>query len=147
MSAARPGSRSLFRFARDADARPWDGVETRLGNRLAAVAANAVGALLNALERLFDRLQNFGVGLLELQLDVDLVVARRLVGEVSLTRVRVKRHGQRITATAGEDVSPFPQQHLFEGRYVHWQLDILTIRHAAPQAACVSGHLRSPRRR
>src|ERR687898_818285 len=127
MSAARPGSRILFRFARDADACPRDGVETCLGNGLAAVAANAVGAFLNPLERLFDSLQNLGVGLLELQLDVDFVVAGRLVGEVSLARVRVERHGQWIAAPAGEDVSPFPQQHLFEGRYVHWQLDILTI--------------------
>ena len=108
----------------------------RLGNRLAAVAADAVGALVNPLERLFDGLQNLGVGLLELQLDVDFVVAGRLIGQVALARVRVERDRQRIAAAAGEDVSPFPQQHLFEGRYVHRQLDILTIRHAAPQAAC-----------
>ena len=50
---------------------------------------------------------------------------------------RIEGHGKRIASAAGEDVSPFPQQHLFEGRYVHSQLDILTTRHGAPQAACV----------
>ena len=45
------------------------------GDRLAAVAADAVGALLDAPQRFFDRLQDLGVGLLQLQLDVDFVVA------------------------------------------------------------------------
>ncbi len=57
------------------DARPRNGVKPRLGNRLAAVAADAVGAFVDAPERFFDRLQNLGVRLLELQLDVDFVVA------------------------------------------------------------------------
>jgi hypothetical protein len=65
-------------------------------------------------------LQNFGVCLLQLQLDVNLVVARRLVGQVTLSRVGVERYGQRVATAAGDDVSPFPQQHLFEWRHVHW---------------------------
>ena len=44
-SAARPGSRILLRFAGNTDASPRDGVQPGLGNRLAAVAADAIGAL------------------------------------------------------------------------------------------------------
>ena len=57
-------------------------------DRLAAVAADAVGALLHPAERLFDRLQDLGVGLLQFELDVDFVVAAGLVGEVSLPGVQ-----------------------------------------------------------
>ena len=112
---------ALFRLAGDADARPGNRVQPGLGNRLAAVAAYAIGTFLNPLERLFDRLQNLRVGLLELQLDVDFVVARRLIRQISLARVGVQRDRQRIAAAAGEDISPFAQQHLFVGAGVHRQ--------------------------
>ena len=42
-------------------------------------------------ERLFDRLQDLGVGLLQLQLDVDFVVAAGLVGHVALAGVVLHR--------------------------------------------------------
>jgi hypothetical protein len=74
---------------------------------------------------------------IRLQLNMDFVVAGRLIRQVTLARVRVERHREGFTAAAGEDVPPFPQQHLLEGRNVHWQLGILAIPHAAPQAACV----------
>src|SRR5262245_41009700 len=65
----------LLLFAGDADARPRDGVQPRGGHVLAAIPAQAVGPLLHALEGLFDRLQDLGVGLFQLQLDVHLVGA------------------------------------------------------------------------
>src|SRR6187200_2911340 len=69
----------LLLFAGDADARPRDGIEPRGGDGFPAIPAQAVGPLLHALEGFFDRLQDLGVGLFQLQLDVHLVGAGRLV--------------------------------------------------------------------
>src|SRR6187402_1725452 len=74
----------LFLLAGDADPGPRDRVQTRFGNRFSAVAADAVNAFVDAAQRLFDRLQNFGVGLLQLQLNVNLVRSARLIRHVAL---------------------------------------------------------------
>src|SRR5688500_5016136 len=88
---------SLLFLARDADAGPWTGVEPRLGDRVAAVAADPVGPLIDAAQRLFDRLEDLGVGLLQLELDVHLVVATGLVGHVALApRVVLHRPLERL---------------------------------------------------
>ena len=56
---------------------------------LAAVAADAVGPLLDAPQSLFDCLEDLGVSLLQLELYVDFVVAAGLIGQVPLAAVRV----------------------------------------------------------
>src|ERR1700687_1915774 len=72
-------SRVLFFLARDTDAGPRNRVQTRLRNWLAAIPADPVGALVDAPERLLDRLQDLRVGLLQLELDVHLGVATGLI--------------------------------------------------------------------
>src|SRR5687767_6604481 len=74
----------LFFLATLAGPRPWDRVQPRFGDRLATLAADAVRPLLDAAERTLDRLQDLGVGLFELELNMDFVVAGRLVGHVAL---------------------------------------------------------------
>jgi hypothetical protein len=56
----------LLFFAGDADARPRNRVQPRRRDRFAAVAADAIGAFVDPGQGLFDRLQNFGVGLFQL---------------------------------------------------------------------------------
>src|SRR4030095_9200055 len=94
----------------DADARPRDRAEPRLGDRFAAVAADAVGALLNPPQRFFDGLQDLGVGLFQLQLNVDFVVAAGLIRHVSLTSVVLHRRLQRFDAARAEYLATFLEQ-------------------------------------
>src|SRR5204862_3777658 len=101
----------LFFLAGDADARPRDRVEPCIRNRLAAVAADAIGALVDAPERVFDRLQDLRVGLFQFELDVDLVGAARLVRHVALPpRVVLHRPLQRLGGRASEQLAAFLQQ-------------------------------------
>ena len=79
-------SRSLF-FAGYADAGPRNGLEPRLGNHLTAVAADAVCAHIEAHEGVFDCLKNLRLGLLDCELDVDLIVATGLIRHVAFARV------------------------------------------------------------
>src|SRR4029077_18635957 len=84
-------SRILLLFAGDADAGPRDGVQPRLGDGFAAIPADAVGTLIEAQQRFFNSLQDFRVGLLQFELNVDLVIATRLVGHVALAGVVLHR--------------------------------------------------------
>src|SRR4029453_4629734 len=100
-------SRLLFFLAADAGAGPRDGVESRLRVRLAAVAADAEGADVDAVERLFDRLEDLGVGLFQFQLDVDFVVPARLIGHVALAS-GVVLHGPLERLWGGAPGAPPP---------------------------------------
>src|SRR5205085_7898444 len=96
------------------------------------------GALFDAAERLFDRLKNLGVGLLQFQLDVDFVVAAGLVGEIPLARVDVA-HGllKGLDAAARrEDLGALLQQRFFVGRSIHYRL--------SPRGACSGAASRRP---
>ena len=69
------------------------------------------------IERFLDRLQDLGVGLLQLELDVDFVVAAGLVGQVALPAVDVHRRRQRPRARRRrQDLAPLAQQHVLERR-------------------------------
>ena len=54
-------------------------------------------------QRFFDRLQDLGVGLLQLELNVDFVVAARLVGHVALAGVVLHRRLKRLDAAGPEN--------------------------------------------
>src|SRR5688500_9861879 len=82
----------LLFLAGDAHARPGNGVEPGVGNHLSTIAAHAIRARLHALKRFLDGLQDLGIGLLQFELDVDLVVAAGLVCHVALA-ARVVLHG------------------------------------------------------
>src|SRR5688572_30150226 len=105
------GSGLLLFLARNAHARPRNRVEPRVGNHLTAVAAQTVGAGLDALERFLDRLQNLRVRLFQLELNVDLVVAARLVRHVALT-ARVVLHGplQGLGSGTTQQFAPLAEQ-------------------------------------
>src|SRR5215467_5357082 len=103
-------SRVLLFLARDADACPRNRVETCVGDRLAAVAANPVRALVDAPQRFFNRLKDFRVGLLQLQLNVDFVVAAGLIGHVALTRVVFYRRLKRLDAAGPENFGSLLQK-------------------------------------
>jgi hypothetical protein len=55
----------LLRFAIDADTRPGNCFKTRWGDWAFAFHADAIGAMLDAMDCLFDSAQKFGVGLFE----------------------------------------------------------------------------------
>src|SRR5215208_354249 len=74
----------LFFLAADAGARPWNRGQPRLRDRLAAVAADSVAAVVDASQRAVDGLQDLGVGLFQFELDVYFVVPARLIGHVAL---------------------------------------------------------------
>src|SRR5262245_27990024 len=101
-AAWRDRSRTLLFLAGDADASPRDRPQARFRDRLAAVAADAVGALLDSPQRFFDGLQDLGVGLFQLQLDMNFVVAAGLIRHVSLTSVVLHRRLQRFDAARAE---------------------------------------------
>ena len=79
--------------------------EPRRRNRVAAVAADPVGPLLDAAEGLFDRLEDLGVGLLEFELDVDFVVAARLIRHVALAGVIFHRRLERLDSSRAENLA------------------------------------------
>jgi hypothetical protein len=103
----------------DAHPRPGNRIEAGLGNRFTAIAADAVGALFDALKRLFDRLQNLGVGLLQLERDVDLVVAGRLVRHVALPGVIFHGRLQRLDAAGVNDLVALSNQRVLVGLLIH----------------------------
>ena len=93
--------------------------QPRFGNRLAAVAAHAVGALFDARKRLLDGLQNLRVGLLQLQLNVDFVVPARLIRHVALARVVLHRRLQRLDASGADNLAALSQQRVLVLLHVH----------------------------
>src|SRR6187399_2385161 len=110
----------LFFLAGDAHARPRNRVEPGVGNHLAAVAAQAKGASLHALERFLDGLQDLGVGLLQLQLNVNLVVAAGLIRHVALpARVVLHRPLQGFGGAATEQLASLAEQRVPIVRHVH----------------------------
>src|SRR5215510_12274235 len=74
----------LLFLATLAGPRPRNRVEARFSNRLAALLADPVRALLDSAQGALDRLQDFGVGLFEFELNVDFVVPCGLIGHVAL---------------------------------------------------------------
>src|SRR5512139_2858697 len=110
----------LLFLAGDAHPGPWNGLQPGLGDRLAAVLADAIGPLVDAPERLFDRLQDLRVCLFELQLDVDFVVAAGLVRPVTLA-AGVVFHGplQRLGGGAAQQFAPLAEQRVPVVRLVH----------------------------
>jgi len=46
---------------------------------------------------------------------MDLIVPGGLIGQIALAGVGVHRSGNLLGAAFGEDLSPFPEQHLFVG--------------------------------
>ena len=88
---------------------------------LAAIAADAVGALVDTQQRFFDGLEDFGVGLLQLELNVDFVVAARLVGHVALAGVVLHRRLKRFDAACPEDLGAFSEERVLEKLNVHWR--------------------------
>src|SRR5678815_404237 len=74
----------LFFLASLAGPRPRNGIQACFSDRLAALLADPVRTLLDSAQGAFDRLQDFGVGLFEFELNVDFVVACGLVGHVAL---------------------------------------------------------------
>src|SRR6187200_1865968 len=101
----------LLFFATDADAGPRDCRQPCLGDGLAAVAAHAVDALIDALQRFIDRLENFGIRLFQLQLNVNFIVATGLVGHIALTTgVVLHRPLQRLGRGAAQKLPAFAQQ-------------------------------------
>src|SRR4026208_356978 len=63
---------------------PWNRVQPRLGDLLTALLAHAERSFLDTTQGAFDRLEDLGVGLFELELNVDFVVPRGLVGHVDM---------------------------------------------------------------
>src|SRR5262249_16310919 len=112
-------SRFLFFLAADADARPGDRVESSRRDRLPAVTADAVGALLDAPQGFVDRLKDLGVGLLEFQLDVNLVVTARLVGHVALPAGIVLHRPLEWLRAGADQLTAFPEQRIPKNRDVH----------------------------
>src|SRR5262245_59698185 len=103
--------RLLFFLAGDTGPGPRNRREPRLGDRLAAVAADAVRALFHAPQRAFDRLQDLGVGLFQFQLNVHLVVAGGLIGDVALAAgIVLHRPLQRFGGTAPEQLAALAHQ-------------------------------------
>src|SRR5262245_26450086 len=101
----------LLFLAADARAGPRNGRQPRLGNRLAAVAADTVGPLVDTPQRAFNGLQDLGVCLLELQLNVNFVVAAGLIGHVALAPgVVLHRPLQRLGRGAAEQLPALAQQ-------------------------------------
>ena len=96
-----------------------NGVEPCRGDRFAAVTTDAVRALLDPPERFLDGLKDLGVGLLQLQRDVDLVVAARLIRHVALARIVLHRGLQRLDAAGPENLAAFPEQRLLVVLLVH----------------------------
>src|SRR5262249_12514727 len=110
----------------------------------------AVGAFLDPPERFLDGLQDFRVGLLQLQLDVDFVVAARLIGHIALACVVLHRRLERLDSARPQDFSALLQQlflvcGLFHGvslNFTPCPFDATTVCRRAPLAS-----LRLPRRR
>src|SRR5262249_29416291 len=111
----RDRSRTLLFLAGDADTRPRDGVEPGFRDRLAAVATDPVSALFNPPERFLDGLEDLGVGLFQLELDVHFVVAARLIRHVALARVVLHRGLERLDAAGAEYLAT-----LLEQRVLMW---------------------------
>ena len=91
--------------------------ETRRRDRAAAIATDAVRAVLHAVEGLFDGLQDLGVGHLQLELNLDLVGPTGLVGQIALTAVHFGRG--RNGPGAGrrrEDLGALPEEHVLQVR-------------------------------
>ena len=74
-------------------------------------------SLLDPPERFLDRLEDLGVGLFQLERDVDFVVAARLVGHVALAGVVVHRRLQRLDSAGAENFSALLEQRILEGRF------------------------------
>src|SRR5262249_5569200 len=99
-------------------------MQPRLGDLLAAVAAHAVGALVDTREGFFDRLEDFGVGLFQLQLYMDFVVPAGLIGHVALAGVVFHRRLERLDAAGPEYFRALFEQRGLEDLHVHrnWTL-------------------------
>ena len=78
------------------------------------------------LERFLDRLQDLGVGLLQLQLDVDFVVAAGLIGHVALAGVVLHRRLQRLDPARPEDLAALLEQRVLVDLHVHRNRDSRT---------------------
>ena len=87
---------------------------------LAAVPARAVGAFFHSPQRLFNRLKNLGVGLFELERDMNFVVAAGLIRHVPLAGVVFHRSLQRLDAARAEDFSALLEERVLENLLVHW---------------------------
>src|SRR6185436_14469413 len=110
----------LLFFAGNADPGPRNGIQPRLGNRLAAVLADAKVSLFDPHQRFIDRLKNLRVGLLQPQLNVDFVVACGLVGHVTLAAVVVlHRIGERLKTSGLLEFGALLEQRVLVGRDVH----------------------------
>src|SRR5687767_2990540 len=108
-------SRVLLLLACDTHPRPGNGLETRRRDAVPAVPADAVGADFHPLKRLLNRLEDLGVGLLQLEGDVHLVVAAGLIGQIALTAVDVHRLGKRTGARRiRENFRPLLEKHVFQ---------------------------------
>src|SRR5262245_23906407 len=95
----------LFFLASFAGPRPRNGIQACFSDRLPAFAADAVRSLFDAPQRTFDRLEDLGVGLFELELNVDFVVARGLIGHVALPAgVVLHRPLQGLRRGAGKEL-------------------------------------------
>src|SRR4051812_30226399 len=73
----------LFRFTVDADPSPWHRFEPRGSDFIFAIHADAVGALLDAMDRVFDRTKEFVIRLFERKPDVEIIFLAGLVDPVT----------------------------------------------------------------
>jgi hypothetical protein len=73
----------LLRLAVDADARPGNGLEADRRDLVLAFHADSVGALLDAVNRLFDCPQQFSVGLFQCEAHVKVAFLARLVDPIT----------------------------------------------------------------
>src|SRR5688500_12906418 len=116
----RPSFLSLFFLAADTDARPRNRLQPCFRDGVAAVTADAEGALLDAAQCLLDRLQNLRVRLFELQLNVNFVGSARLIRHVTLAaRVVLHRPLQRLGGRATEQLAALPHQRVAVNLHVH----------------------------
>src|SRR5262249_53208144 len=73
----------LFRLALDANPCPWDGIQTSKSNLTFTVHANAVGTLVQPVNRFFDRPENFGIRLFQSEPHMDITLLARLIDPVA----------------------------------------------------------------
>src|SRR5690242_5765693 len=75
--------RLLPLLALDAYTGPWDGVQAGEFDLLFTIGADSVGALINAMDRLFNRSEQLGIGLFQSQMDVKIALLTRLIHPVA----------------------------------------------------------------
>src|SRR5262249_51999493 len=87
-----------------------------------------VSPFVDAPEGFFDRLQDLCIGLLQLQLDVDLVVAAGLIRHVALAGIVLHRRLEGLDTTGSEDVTALSEQRFLVVLRVHRVVKLLHSR-------------------